>query len=1103
MAHRSRMIKVSDEDWARHHDEIVHLFIEEGVGLERIREHMKRTRGFDAPTWQYESYFRTRKIRKNVPREEWDRTFPIIDRLPRDTRYRVVSNGRILKDITIQRARKEYNKRKRQKTRSQTEEPRVGRVSLVEVQNPDGTWSRYTSPEQLPSSSFAHQQGFQTTLPLQSRVLNINYNDIIEGQGGELDHDFFNNAPERPGSPRLSTSLILSSHAASIDEPWISCPQSHGSPDLIPELFQYNDSIHRLPPGFFNLSPQIRGASPPPWLPYHVHLEPAFAWLKQLRFGVFDGVGHILDGVNQNGALLFPSSHIMDQGFLGCDEMMTLRSKLQVLNSMLPGKIPQMHANREWDMLSPDDILEAEVYHAIFFSMANGLAGLDGIPIESLVMVLSRSGSMTSLIDQLLQSSPGRHATKAFAESLFRAAIEAKEANIVKHVLGAGLVDVNRIVCSQNLMELTPIGRAAMLCSPSLVEVLLNAGASVHVQHDMQLRGARSDAFSCALEGMHDQESRLTLEWLSVWKLLCRVDDARIHGNMELHRLRDFVPGCQWTSEIIDAFLSACMTKNRYPPELIETGILYSIATTLEDTQATEVCRQILQGCEWRESRHGRTYIKQALVAGILQGHSQLVALLLPYRKSSWIPLIFKASVRSENLSSDLIETLLEMFLQLHPFRNKLDKPEEYILSKVSNIEVTTSLAEAISARNAPLVRKLEEQGALQFPQNEDTPFREELEAAAEVGDVDYMRKLLLHTTSFKTAGFALEYAIDNSLDDFAIELLKKGVWVDYNGEERVTQTARRRLFSSALVRKILEINDPPVDLSLSAHLLRQAIYHGHTSIVENILKTYNGDITKKIDGEQKYSEIIGATAISNFIYQTKRPSRNDVTWCLKSSIRKDDHVMVQRWLEKGADACDDTIATATPGHPKALRILIEHIRLYRHGVLANFGTAALIKAIEAGAGNTECFDILVSSGLVDIEGFVLADRAGDRMTPLQVAIDANAEDKNCSFTFTKKLIKAGCNPNALVRRNQQGTYTPLLLAIRIESLELVTFLLEEGANSNTAATFGLKRTPLQLAAEIGSLEIIRVLLQKGADINGKPAVRHGGTALQLAAING
>ena len=59
------------------------------------------------------------------------------------------------------------------------------------------------------------------------------------------------------------------------------------------------------------------------------------------------------------------------------------------------------------------------------------------------------------------------------------------------------------------------------------------------------------------------------------------------------------------------------------------------------------------------------------------------------------------------------------------------------------------------------------------------------------------------------------------------------------------------------------------------------------------------------------------------------------------------------------------------------------------------------------------------------------------------------------------------------------------------------------GASIHTPAKLGIRRTPLQSAAEHGTLDIVNYLLEQGADPNEPPALRGGGTALQLAAGQG
>lgn len=60
---------------------------------------------------------------------------------------------------------------------------------------------------------------------------------------------------------------------------------------------------------------------------------------------------------------------------------------------------------------------------------------------------------------------------------------------------------------------------------------------------------------------------------------------------------------------------------------------------------------------------------------------------------------------------------------------------------------------------------------------------------------------------------------------------------------------------------------------------------------------------------------------------------------------------------------------------------------------------------------------------------------------------------------------------------------TPLMQAIENDDLAVVAFLINMGANVNTA-TFYTKRTPLMLAVYRGKLQIAQLLCDKGAKVD-------------------
>ena len=88
---------------------------------------------------------------------------------------------------------------------------------------------------------------------------------------------------------------------------------------------------------------------------------------------------------------------------------------------------------------------------------------------------------------------------------------------------------------------------------------------------------------------------------------------------------------------------------------------------------------------------------------------------------------------------------------------------------------------------------------------------------------------------------------------------------------------------------------------------------------------------------------------------------------------------------------------------------------------------------------------------------------------------------------------------------------TPLTVAIKENSNEIVKFLISKGANVNYPTDFNFDksnckygkppvRTPLMTAAEKGDIEIVELLISKGADVNAKNAA--GDTALSVAKEN-
>jgi ankyrin repeat protein len=104
------------------------------------------------------------------------------------------------------------------------------------------------------------------------------------------------------------------------------------------------------------------------------------------------------------------------------------------------------------------------------------------------------------------------------------------------------------------------------------------------------------------------------------------------------------------------------------------------------------------------------------------------------------------------------------------------------------------------------------------------------------------------------------------------------------------------------------------------------------------------------------------------------------------------------------------------------------------------------------------------------------------------------------SSQILKTLLQRDANPNSVTAH---CPHTPLQIACRDGSMELVELLIEFGANVNSppAKTYGA--TALQFAAIGGYMGIAHLLLDKGAEVDAEPAEVEGRTALEGAAEQG
>lgn len=94
-------------------------------------------------------------------------------------------------------------------------------------------------------------------------------------------------------------------------------------------------------------------------------------------------------------------------------------------------------------------------------------------------------------------------------------------------------------------------------------------------------------------------------------------------------------------------------------------------------------------------------------------------------------------------------------------------------------------------------------------------------------------------------------------------------------------------------------------------------------------------------------------------------------------------------------------------------------------------------------------------------------------------------------------VVKLLIEEQAFLEATGNNGATALMMASAMGNLDVVSTLLEGGANPNTRHAFG-KTTALHFAAEVGRAEVVKILCSKGADVEAEKTT--GGGPLHSAA---
>jgi ankyrin repeat protein len=745
-------------------------------------------------------------------------------------------------------------------------------------------------------------------------------------------------------------------------------------------------------------------------------------------------------------------------------------------------------------LITEDEMFQTELNQLLVFSIANGFVGLQNVPIQSVLKYLSRHGGINSLLLQFLQASKS-HVSKALAENLFRAAIEAKDELALKRLLAIGSVDVNTTICIVNDRKYTPVERAASLQHLGIVELLLSARADVNKTcHPDPSRGGAL----AVIVNWVDLNTRPTPECVELSSVLLQAG-AIVRPHILMGALRSF-----HYHELAYRLVSNVSDSDH--SNFFNDGCLEMIAAQFDDWHATEAIKKIILACERTKCQrcltHFENKVDMALVIGARRGHLKLVQLLLRHSKTPHRAL--SAAIRSGR------DDVIDVVLTLKP---DIDAPAD----NISHETFTTPLAEAIAAGDERLIHMIEDAGSLEHL-NEGGRLEPAIAAASKTGNLVYVRKLLDHCQSPDPLQMAraVLYAVQNDHEEIFQALLAAGADVNFEEQGRsgpptplLAAMCRR---NHRMVREILNSDVaayswtlPYLYKSRMSSVFEEAIKWGDRSIFHDLRFTFPDAVLGYEELSQALKENV---AWFECLLKSGIASRSGVTKCLEIALSRGDAELFHSLIEGGADPTDQEILNKCAiEHPKMLPLLLKQIsfRISPHKV-SGFGTAALNAAIKQGPIGFEVVQVLLDSGLVDSKSFS-ESYSNRRQSPLGLAIRVSREGNHAGFKVIRKLLDAGCDPNSVVTMHSYTGFhlkqTALVEAIETGSKDLVQLMISRGATVRTETTMGLKRSPLQKAVEVDSFEIVTLLLEAGADVNTRPATRGGRTALQSAAIRG
>ncbi|KAK8096205.1 hypothetical protein PG999_014227 [Apiospora kogelbergensis] len=785
-----------------------------------------------------------------------------------------------------------------------------------------------------------------------------------------------------------------------------------------------------------------------------------------------------------------------------------LHGLLQPFTSLLPGE----------DLNTVETLasFDTKIHRLLLFSLTNGFAGSGMIDLSRVMGFLSQYKNIGALLMQL-KGIPG-HYRKALAVGIFGMCVESSDTRVAQQLLDLGWFDINAIFVPYGYRR-TPLRRACDLQDAKMVQTLLANRADPNKALD-QL-GYERPLFK--LISSFSQGLRITPEAGSIINQL--LDAGALVRSHDLVLFLQSLHGMPEATKLALSFL------DQDHEAFISGRFLRTVAWELDEEQLSNIFSMAQQKCD--DIHQGRCRVQfgeslhDALVICAMKGHSHLVQTLLHHHDGPTADVLCGA-IRGRH--KELVKLILSEYAP--SFESEAHFPGNFDKTK----EDVTPLAEAIRTEDDDIIRICEERGSLECL-HQGRHFELAIDAAALTGNLGYVRRLLerIPHPDPKKLREPLIHAIEGGHKDISFMLLEAGADVDfqhcagrgYRGPLKAAIDHR----DHSLVHAILDSN---VNSMGDEYIIEngnrfsgrcELILLGDQSLIAKMFKMFPGTLGMTMD-ELQDIVVYCDNETFQFLLEQKALRYSLTTARLWLAAEREEWAMVREMLDCGANPGNlEVLFAAADTSQELFEFLLQRVPqsavplLDKEVIGETYGSGAwgaslLHHIIRKGTCGLPLLDCITKTekldlnyGLAPVPGIYPENRL---VNTLGAAIWQCREGNSDGFAAVRKLLEAGCDPNAFSQQRSQddhhrysSTLTPLLSAIELKSIDLVELLLEHLADVNREAILGVQRTPLQLAAELGRLDIVKLLLSHNANVNAAPALRRGGTALQLAAISG